>query len=113
LTLDDLEPLPERTRALYFPGVYVILPRKPDSVKCLYVGQSADVFQRLTTHRRTRKWFTEDCEVRAIRLESLESRLLAETGLILRLRPTENRAIKIGLTKAGRLFEIQFIRGKK
>jgi hypothetical protein len=120
LTLDDLSPLPPREKKIFAAGVYVILPHDPESVNPVYigpdpvyVGQSGDVYQRLTAHKRTKRWFPKDACVLFYDAPKLDDRLVLETCLILRYRPRQNRAIKIGLSAEGRLFEIQFIRGKK
>jgi excinuclease UvrABC nuclease subunit len=109
ITLRRLKRLPPAKCLLS--GVYVILP--PIGQKVKYVGQSADIFTRLATHRRTKKWWADDDRVYVLTPLCPEDRLVAETGLILRYRPRYNRAVKIGLREDGSLYEIQFLRGAR
>lgn len=86
------------------PGVYLFRTSKGCAI---YVGQSGDVFQRYRQHRR-KKWFAEDLEFWALEIEGQSDRLVAETVLILRERPLQNRAVKLGLRKDGSVYPLDW-----
>lgn len=93
---------------LLFPGVYMFLKKG----KAVYIGESGNIPCRLKQHRR-KKWHEKDLEVRVLWCEDDETRLVVETVMILRERPRANRAIKLGLTMAGRVYALNFLRASK
>jgi len=105
VTLDDFSDFDIEKPPLLFPGVYVFLHGK----KRVYIGESGDVPRRLKEHRR-KKWFSEKLKIKVLWCSDEQARLMAETVMILRERPRENKAIKIGLSKAGRIYPINFLR---
>jgi len=111
LTLDSFVPRSLDTAWPSFSGLYCLLNGAGDPI---YIGQSVSVRSRLLTHRREKKWWPDVDQILTFSLASeLDSRLIAETGLILRHRPRHNKAIKIGIANDGHLFELQFLRGKR
>ena len=83
----------------------------------LYVGRSVNIRRRFQQHLRDPKkaaWIREIDEVRVFLLEGGSDPLLvAETGLILLLRPRYCKAIKLGVANDGHLYELQFVRGRR
>jgi excinuclease UvrABC nuclease subunit len=92
--------------AFIFPGVYVFRDKKGHFV---YIGESKNIPQRLKQHKK-KKWFSEELDVTVLWCADAEARLTAETAMILRYRPRENKAIKIGLSKTGGLYPLNFLR---
>lgn len=109
--LEDLEDLPAGADLRLRPGVYVIVQVADGKVK--YVGQTGCVGLRLKEHERTKRYNPKADRVKVSWEGNPERRLVLETLLILSHRPRLNRAIKIGLTKEGRLYEMQFLRGSR
>lgn len=107
VTLDAFIPYPA-TPPLLYPGLYVFLK----DGKPVYIGESGDIPRRLKEHRR-KKWYEEGLEVRILWCNDDQIRLVTETVMILRERPRHNRAIKIGLSVAGRVYGLNFLRSSK
>lgn len=95
---------PDNAPPLGFPGIYRF--RGADD-SFLYIGESRDVCRRYKEHHR-KPWFSEvaRCEVCAVIDDEL--RLFLETIEILRFRPRFNRAIKLGLSKHGRIYALNW-----
>jgi excinuclease UvrABC nuclease subunit len=74
----------------------------------IYVGQSALLTQRLKQHTK-KPWYKNVASVVAYPVAKAEDRLVLETLIILRYRPRNNRAIKIGIRADGSIYEIQFV----
>jgi excinuclease UvrABC nuclease subunit len=104
VTDEDFEELPGG--AFVFPGVYTFSDSKGHFV---YIGESKNIPSRLKQHRK-KKWFSEELTVEVLWCSDNETRLVAETAMILRYRPRENKAIKIGLSKSGGLYPLNFLR---
>ena len=105
VTRDDFSKMDMKKPPLLFPGVYLFLKKG----KPVYIGESGDIPRRFKEHKR-KKWFEEGLDFKVLWCNNSEVRLLTETIMILRERPRENRAIKIGLSKAGKLYAINFLR---
>lgn len=111
VTFDDFEEYDKTKPPLIFPGVYAFL-KKGASGKLLkvYIGESKNIPQRIKQHKR-KKWYEEDLEIRVLWAGDDEVRLITETVMILKERPLENKAIKLGLAKkTGRVYPINFVR---
>lgn len=108
VTRDDFIELDKEKPPFLFPGVYMFLKRG----KAVYIGESGDIPRRLKEHRR-KKWYEANLEVRVLWCTDDQVRLITETIMILRERPRENRAIKIGLTKTGRVYGLNFLRSSR
>jgi excinuclease UvrABC nuclease subunit len=93
-----------------YPGVYVYFDTEGVA---LYVGQSKGVNARLHQHRRDRPWAPRIDKCLFYKEHDLDRRLTLETLMILRLRPRHNKAIKLGLTKTGRIYEMGFVPTKR
>lgn len=110
LNLDDLRPV-SADEIPSVSGIYAYLSAAGEP---LYVGRSVNMRRRLREHRREKKWASEIDSILIYELEGgADPLLVAETGLLLKYRPRYNRAIKLGITNDGRIFEVQFIRGRR
>lgn len=87
-------------------GVYACLG---EDGRPLYIGQSGLITDRITTHRRTKKWWKDVARVVATPLAQGDARLDLETRLILDWRPRHNRWIRVGLRVDGSLYEQQWL----
>ena len=91
-----------------FPGLYAF---ENEAGETIYVGQSKGVRSRILAHRREKSWWPEVKKIHTFEMYGdVECRLIAETGLILRLRPLYNKTIKIGIANDGHLYELNFVR---
>lgn len=92
-------------------GIYAYLSAARET---LYVGRSVNMRRRLREHRAEKKWAKDIATIMVFELDGgTDPLLVAETGLILKYRPTYNKAIKLGITNDGRIYELQFLRGKR
>ncbi len=100
---------PSNAPPLGLPGVYRF--RDADD-NILYIGESGDVVRRYKEHgrpkSRSKRWFKDAvrCEVCAVLDPSL--RLFVETIEILRHRPGNNKAMKLGLSAQGELYALNW-----
>lgn len=109
LSLDDLSPVEDAPSCA---GIYAYL----SGGKALYIGHSVNMRRRQKEHARDLKkaaWWGSIDEVRILKLEGgSDSRLVAETGLLLKYRPRHNKTIKIGIANDGHLYELSFVRAR-
>ena len=108
VTRDSFVPFNADKPPLLYPGVYIFLKNS----KAVYIGESGDIPRRIKEHRR-KKWHEEGLEVRILWCADAQTRLVTETVMILRERPRHNRAIKLGLTQAGRVYGLNFLRSSR
>ena len=106
VTRADFSDLDMEKPPLLYPGVYIFLKNG----KPIYVGESGDIPRRFKEHKR-KKWYEDKLVFKVLWCSDEQTRLVTETVMILRERPRHNRAIKIGLSKAGRIYPINFVRG--
>ena len=74
----------------------------------VYVGHSVDIARRVKQHLKSKKGpILKDCriDVYTKECEAKDFRLALECCMILRTRPVLNRAIILGLTTRGTLYE--------
>jgi excinuclease UvrABC nuclease subunit len=86
-------------------GVYAFCNEAGDPV---YIGQSGLIQQRIKAHAK-KAWRKQATSVVWYPVAGAEDRLVLETLLILRYRPRNNRAVKIGIRADGSIYEIQFV----
>lgn len=109
LSLEDLSPVDVVPSCA---GIYAYL----SGGEALYIGHSVNMRRRQREHARDpakAPWFDSIDEVRVFPLEGgADSRLVAETGLLLKYRPRWNRTIKVGIANDGHLYELSFVRAR-
>lgn len=84
----------------YTPGVYLLIAEDGEIV---YIGQSSNVRSRIATHRREGK--KQFHHARFIECIGHSDRLLYEALAVLSSRPRYNRAICLGFTREGTIYD--------
>ncbi len=88
------------------PGVYLFLD---EDDRPLYVGQSVNPLKRRDQHAKSKKWFPQVAREIAYPVADIDHRLVLETILFLKFRPTHNRWVKICKRKDGTLYETMWL----